>query len=109
MAKPRSRVSHRAEAQVRRDALLHSRSRWLYYRSWAKQSGRCLRLNRRGERITDIEFAHADVRCWSNRRLFQHNPGSGPAAPTRYVVCIEPLQIERPGLSVAQADRIRWI
>ena len=24
-------------------------------------------------------------------------------------ICIEPLQIERPGLSVAQAERIRWV
>src|SRR5580704_6817494 len=45
MAKPRSRVYHGAKAQIRRDALLHSRSRWLYYRSWAKQPGRHLRLN----------------------------------------------------------------
>src|SRR5580704_16899626 len=44
MAKPRSRVYHGAKAQVRRDALLHPRSRWLHYRSWAKQSGRHLRL-----------------------------------------------------------------
>src|ERR1700730_4338723 len=44
MAKPRSRVHHGAKTQVRRDALLHSRSRWLYYRSWAKQSGHHLRL-----------------------------------------------------------------
>jgi hypothetical protein len=35
--------------------------------------------------------------------------GSTQVCPERYVVCIEPLQIERPGLSVAQADRIRWI
>src|ERR1700733_14171355 len=45
MEKWRSRVHHRAKAQIRRDALLHPRSRWLYYRSWAKQPGRHLRLN----------------------------------------------------------------
>src|ERR1700686_3448392 len=45
MAKSRSRVYHRAKGQVRRDALLHSRSRWLCYRSWAKQAGLRLRLN----------------------------------------------------------------
>jgi hypothetical protein len=44
MAKSRSRVYYRAKGQVRRDPLLHSRSRWLYYRSWAKQAGRRLRL-----------------------------------------------------------------
>src|SRR5258707_634046 len=44
MAKPRSRDYHRAKGQVRRDALLHSRPRWLYYRSWAKQAGLHLRL-----------------------------------------------------------------
>src|ERR1700730_12738436 len=45
MAKPRSRVHHGAKGQVRRDALLHSRSRWLHYRSWAKQAGLRLRLS----------------------------------------------------------------
>src|SRR3984957_15773591 len=44
MAKSRSRVYHRAEGQVRRDALLHPRSGWLHYRSRAKQPGRHLRL-----------------------------------------------------------------
>ena len=44
LAKSRSRVYYRAKGQVRRDPLLHSRSRWLYYRSWAKQAGRRLRL-----------------------------------------------------------------
>src|SRR5579863_220605 len=57
MAKPRSRVHHRAEGQVRRDALLHSRSRRLYYRSWAEQAGLHLRLNRRGDRITSLRLA----------------------------------------------------
>jgi predicted enzyme related to lactoylglutathione lyase len=36
-----------ADIQACYDALLHSRSRWLYYRSWAKQPGRCLRLSSR--------------------------------------------------------------
>jgi len=45
LAKAWGRVHHRAEGQVRRDALLHSRSRWLHYRSRAKQAGCCLRLS----------------------------------------------------------------
>src|SRR5271166_293438 len=45
LVNPGGGVYHGAKAQVRRDALLHSRSRWLYYRSRAKQSGRRLRLN----------------------------------------------------------------
>src|ERR1700722_7800575 len=45
MEKSRGRVHHRAEAQIRRDALLYSRSRWLHHRSWAKQPGRHSRLN----------------------------------------------------------------
>ena len=45
MEKPGSRVHHRAKAQIRRDALLHPRSRRLHYRSRAKQPGRHLRLS----------------------------------------------------------------
>src|ERR1700730_4607321 len=44
MAKTRGRVHHGAKGQVWRDALLHPRSRWLHYRSWAKQAGRYVRL-----------------------------------------------------------------
>jgi hypothetical protein len=50
MAKPRSRVHHGAEGQVRRNAVLHSRSRRLYYRSGRKQAGVHLRLRRRHRR-----------------------------------------------------------
>src|SRR5580704_15489563 len=45
MEGPRSRVSHRAKGKVRRDTLLHARSRRSHYRSWAKQTGLRLRLN----------------------------------------------------------------
>src|SRR5277367_4843277 len=45
MAKSRSRVHHGTKGQVRRDALLHPRSRRLYCRSWTEQAGRHLRLN----------------------------------------------------------------
>src|SRR5580704_12732795 len=69
MAKPRSRVYHRAKGQVRRDALLHSRSRWLYYRSWSKQAGLHLRLNGtthesiRGDRVRsgDVKSRRTDL------------------------------------------------
>jgi hypothetical protein len=44
--KSASRVHHGAKAQTRRDALLHPRSWWLHYRSWAKQPRRHLRLER---------------------------------------------------------------
>ena len=45
MAQSRSRVYHRAEGTVRRDVLLHARSRWLHNRSRPKQARLRLRLN----------------------------------------------------------------
>ena len=72
MAKSRSRVYHRAKGQVRRDALLHSRSRRLYYRSWTKQAGRRLRLNgTTHESIRGDRVHSGDVK---SRRIDPHRP-----------------------------------
>src|ERR1700689_1755573 len=45
METPGSHVYHRAKGQVWRDALLYSRSRRLYYRSWTTQAGVHIRLD----------------------------------------------------------------
>jgi hypothetical protein len=45
MAQSRSRVYHRAKGTVRRDVLLHARSRWLHNRGRPKQARLRLRLN----------------------------------------------------------------
>src|SRR5258708_25428780 len=117
MEKSRSRVYHRAKGQVRRDALLHSRSRRLYYRSWTKQAGRRLRLNGtthesiRGDRVHsgDVKSRRIDphrpprsaraAKSWQHRTptwLAQTKSGTSPAvaAKTRSEQChrIAPLR-----------------
>jgi hypothetical protein len=69
MAKPRSRVHHGAKTQIRRDALLHSRSGWLHYRSWAKLPGRHLRLRGATQANGSQRGAHED-------RKGRYQPGS---------------------------------
>src|SRR4051794_41909647 len=45
MAEPRGGIHHRAERQIWRDTVLHSRSRRLYYRNWTEQAELRLRLS----------------------------------------------------------------
>jgi hypothetical protein len=85
MAKPRSPVHHRTKRQVRRDALLHSRSGWLYYRSWAEQAGLHLRLNgTTRESICGDRVHSGDVRSW---RADLHRPPRSPRAPMLWQHC----------------------
>ena len=70
MEKSWSRVHHGAKAQIRRDALLHPRSRWLHHRSWAKQSWRRLRLN--GTTHENICGDRVDSDNWPEKSGIHH-------------------------------------
>ena len=89
MAKPRSRVYHGAKTQVRRDALLHSRSRWLHYRSWAKQPGRHLRLNGttyESPPVDEEQFKQPEV---GEEPMKSERDGINPAAKPSGTGCVE--------------------
>jgi hypothetical protein len=85
LAKSRSGVHHGAEAQVRRDALLHSRSRRLYYRSWAKQPGRCLRLSSRTREGINCDRLHSQ----GADPMKSERDGINPAAKPSGTGCLE--------------------